>query len=61
MRCSQDEQTEVEGYWIKKGLLLPAFHKKYWMGARVSADEAWPVFRWVLRNERVTGALAPEA
>ncbi len=43
---SQAEQTEVEGYWVNAGLLLPTFHKLYWMGAFLSDEDIWPSFRW---------------
>jgi hypothetical protein len=44
---SQAEQTEVEGYWIKAGLLLPLFHKAYWIGAVIGDEDMWPNFRWL--------------
>jgi hypothetical protein len=43
---SQDEQTEVEGYWLKAGLLLPLFHKAYWLGGVIGDEDMWPNFRW---------------
>jgi hypothetical protein len=45
---SQAEQTEVEGYWIKAGLLLPLFHKAYWIGAVIGDEDMWPNFRWLV-------------
>jgi hypothetical protein len=51
---SQAEQTEVEGYWIKAGLLLPLFHKAYWIGAVIGDEDMWPNFRWLVGSRRVT-------
>jgi hypothetical protein len=43
---SQAEQTEIENYWVGAGLLLPLFHKMYWMGAYLTDEDIWPGFRW---------------
>jgi hypothetical protein len=38
--------VEVEGYFIKQGFLMPAFHKMYWLGG-YSTDAKYPVFSWL--------------
>ena len=45
---SQAEQAEVEGYWLKAGLLLPLFHKAYWTGAYIGDEDVWPNFMWLV-------------
>jgi hypothetical protein len=42
-------QVEVEGYFIKQGFLIPAFHKMYWLGGQ-SSDTKYPVFSWLDRS-----------
>lgn len=37
------EQSEVEQYYISNGLLLPSYHKFYWIGLSTSL---WPTFLW---------------
>ena len=34
---------EVEGYYIRQGVLLASYHKVYWVGL---ATEMWPNFYW---------------
>ncbi len=41
---SSFEQREVEQYFIQEGLLLPNFHKYYWLGY-TSDGSNWPLFR----------------
>ncbi len=41
---SSYEQREVELYFISKGLLLPNYHKHYWLGYN-SDSQAWPIFK----------------
>jgi hypothetical protein len=43
-RRSQAEQTEVENAFLKMGVLLPNYHKNYWMGLNTTI---WPLFYWV--------------
>ncbi len=39
--------SQVEDYYIGKGILMPGFHKSYWVGLRASA---WPDFAWIDRT-----------
>lgn len=39
-------QVEVELYYADQGLLLPFFHKYYWMGLQ-SDRRSYPKFRWL--------------
>jgi hypothetical protein len=41
---TQQEQREVEQYFINSGSLMPAFHGSYWIGLRASR---FPEFGWV--------------
>lgn len=43
------EQRYVEGYLAKQGLLLPHYHRHYWMGLSSSAAD-YPVFSWLDAN-----------
>jgi hypothetical protein len=45
--ASQEEQAEVEQYFVAQGILLPAYHTFYWMGLNTSA---WPSFTWLDRS-----------
>jgi hypothetical protein len=37
----------VEQYFIDEGMLMPKFHKNYWMGLK-TMEEDWPSFTtWV--------------
>ena len=46
--CSKlSEQVEVEQYFVESGLIIPSFHKFYWLGLRT---ELWPNFTWVDRS-----------
>jgi hypothetical protein len=47
-RSNLKEQVEVEQYFIGAGLIIPTFHKFYWMGLAVSG--LWPNFKWVDRS-----------
>jgi hypothetical protein len=40
----QEEQNLVENAFLKMGVLLPSYHKNYWMGLNTTM---WPVFMWV--------------
>jgi hypothetical protein len=42
------EQAEVEGYFIEAGVLLPGFHKRYWLGLTIPYKDPrlWPQFQW---------------
>jgi hypothetical protein len=42
---SSAEQAEVEQFYIKKGYILPGFHKLYWMSL-TSDYMLYPEFRW---------------
>ena len=37
-------QAEVEGYFIDKGVILPTYHKVYFMGL---TTPQWPKFKWL--------------
>ncbi len=39
------EQKEVEQHFIKRGLLLPFFHRQYWFGLS-STGNTYPNFIW---------------
>jgi hypothetical protein len=39
------EQQEVESYYQELGVLLPTFHKQYWVGL-VTNNQSWPIFNW---------------
>jgi hypothetical protein len=39
------EQQEVEDYFQTLGVLLPTFHKQYWVGL-TSSNQTWPTFNW---------------
>jgi hypothetical protein len=41
---SYEEQLEVEQYYIKQGLILPVFHRQYWLGLRAVQH---PTFKWL--------------
>ena len=43
---SFSEQVEVEANFTAEGMLMPKFHRHYWMGLRTTEEE-WPVFGWV--------------
>ena len=43
---SQEEQAEVENFYLQGGWILPVFHSTYWMGM-VSNNSAWPAFRYM--------------
>jgi hypothetical protein len=43
---SFEEQYQVEQYFTDEGMLMPKFHKMYWMGLKTT-EEDWPSFiRW---------------
>ena len=42
--ASQEEQTDVENAFLKMGVLLPSYHRNYWMGLNTTM---WPLFYWV--------------
>ncbi len=37
-------QYQTEKYFTDEGMLMPKFHKNYWMGLSTTAD-AWPTFK----------------
>jgi hypothetical protein len=37
-------QYQTEQFFIDEGMLMPKFHKNYWMGLRTTNDE-WPTFK----------------
>lgn len=41
---TQQEQLEVENFFVSKGLLFPTCHGSYWIGL---AAESWPAFEWL--------------
>jgi hypothetical protein len=41
---------QVEEYYVGKGILMPGFHKFYWMGLRAAV---WPNFAWIDRTAGV--------
>jgi hypothetical protein len=43
---SLDEQYQTEQFFIENGMLLPKFHKNYWMGLRTTEDNM-PTFNWM--------------
>jgi hypothetical protein len=45
---SQEEQAEVENFYLQGGWILPVFHSTYWMGLE-SNNSAWPAFRYMDR------------
>jgi hypothetical protein len=47
--------TQVELYWVKKGLLLPNYHKQYWMGAALGPDDNYPNYRWIDSTPGIPG------
>jgi hypothetical protein len=47
------EQAEVESYYIGAGLLLPSYHRFYWMGLKA---ELWPTFSWADRSPGPNGS-----
>jgi hypothetical protein len=52
------EQKEVEQHYISRGLLLPHFHKQYWLGLS-STTKTYPKFRW--KDPKVLALDAPGA
>jgi hypothetical protein len=50
-------QYQTEQYFIEEGMLLPKFHKNYWMGLRSTTD-AYPTFNWV--DPLISGGPQPE-
>jgi hypothetical protein len=40
----------VEEYYVGKGILMPGFHKSYWVGLRAAS---WPNFAWIDRTAGV--------
>lgn len=42
------EQAEVEGYFVEQGMLLPTYHKRYWIGLAIPYKDPrlWPQFQW---------------
>ncbi len=44
MRSTFKEQVEVEQYYVGAGLIIPAYHKFYWLGL---STQLWPDFKWV--------------
>lgn len=45
-----DEQQEVEEFFIEQGVLLPTFHKRYWLGLEIAEGDnnrLWPWFLWL--------------
>jgi hypothetical protein len=47
--------SQVELYWTKKGLLLPNYHKQYWMGAALGPDDNFPSYRWIDSTPGIPG------
>jgi hypothetical protein len=45
LRRSLAEQQEVEDYFQTLGVLLPTFHKQYWIGL-TSSNQTWPTYNW---------------
>jgi hypothetical protein len=43
---SLKEQKDVESWMQASFLLLPNFHKVYWIGLK-SSEFDWPLFRWL--------------
>jgi hypothetical protein len=46
---SYQEQMDVEWYFLEMGVLLPEFHKAYWLGLQVpefDINRIWPYFVW---------------
>jgi hypothetical protein len=41
---SFEEQYQTEQFFIDEGMLMPKFHKNYWMGLKTSSEE-WPNFK----------------
>jgi hypothetical protein len=52
------EQKDAEQYYIGKGLLLPFFHRQYWIGLS-STTKTYPRFRW--KDPKVPTLDAPGA
>ena len=40
---SFEEQYQTEQFFIDEGMLMPKFHKNYWMGLKTT-EEDWPSF-----------------
>jgi hypothetical protein len=47
--------VQVELYWVKKGLLLPSYHKQYWIGAAMGPDDNYPSYRWIDSTPGIPG------
>jgi hypothetical protein len=43
-------QAEVEDYYVRRGYLIPNYHKVYWMGLTTNAT-TWPRFTWLDRSQ----------
>jgi hypothetical protein len=57
---SFEEQYQTEKYFTDEGMLMPKFHKNYWMGLK-STEEDWPGFnRWALRCSSLLDERASE-
>jgi hypothetical protein len=40
---SFEEQYQTEQFFIDEGMLMPKFHKNYWMGLKTT-EEDWPSY-----------------
>jgi hypothetical protein len=42
------EQADAEDYLVSQGVLLPAFHRAYWIGLHIPHLDPglWPAFQW---------------
>ena len=44
--ASQQEQADLEAFFMLSGYLLPTFHKHYWLGMSTASMQTWPNFTW---------------
>jgi hypothetical protein len=44
-----EEQVDVEAYFLSIGMLLPTYHKHYWIGLTTNTT-LWPKYNWTDRS-----------